>query len=70
MLDNRKCEVGSAAEMDEEIRDIFSLEMQGRGDEICGTLHVVYTDESAKRSALVSQLENLGVVIAWHKKQS
>ena len=69
MLDNRKCEVGSAVELNAEIRDILSLDNLDRGWEICGTLHVTYTDESAKQADLLPQLEKRGVVIAWHKKQ-
>jgi len=70
MLDSRKCEVGTVAELDAEIRDIFALDLVQRGDQICGTLHVTYTDESVKQSHLVSQLEQRGIAIAWHKKQS
>ena len=69
MLDNRKCEVGSAVELNAEIRDILSLDDLDRGWEICGTLHVTYTDEDAKRANLLPQLEKRGVVIVWHKKQ-
>ena len=69
MLDNRKCEVGSAVELNAEIRGILSLDDLDRGWEICGTLHVTYTDEDAKRANLLPQLEKRGVVIMWHKKQ-
>jgi hypothetical protein len=69
MLDNRKCEVSSAIELNAEIRDILALDNVDRGWEICGTLHVTYTDESAKRASLLPQLEARGVVISWHKKE-
>lgn len=68
MLDSRPCNVASAAELDAEIRDIFALDMLGRGDEISGTLHVSYTDESVKDAALVPALENRGVFIEWHRQ--
>ena len=68
MLDNRPCDVGTSAELDAEIRDIFALDMVGRGDEICGTLHVVYSDESVKRATLVPELESRGVAIEWVRK--
>lgn len=70
MLDNRKCEVGSAVELNAAIRDILSLDNLDRGWEICGTLHVTYTDETARQASLLVQLEKRGVVIAWHKKQT
>jgi hypothetical protein len=40
MLDNRVCEVNTAAELDAVIQDIFALDHVDRGDEISGTLHV------------------------------
>ena len=69
MLDNRKCEVGSAFELNAEIREILSLDNLDRGWEICGTLHITYTDESVKQASLLPQLEKRGVVILWHEKQ-
>jgi len=68
MLDHRYCLVHSAAELDAEIRDIFALDMVGRGHEIGGTLHVNYTDESVKQASLIPRLEARGVSIIW--KQS
>ena len=68
MLDKRTCQVGTAAELDAEIRDIFALDLVGRGDQISGTLHIEYTDESVKQAKLLSQLEGRGVTIEWHKK--
>ena len=68
MLDNRKCEVGSALELNAEIRDILSLEDLDRGWEICGTLHITYTDESVKQASLLPRLEARGVAISWHKE--
>jgi hypothetical protein len=50
MPDNRKCEVGTALELNAEIRDILSLEDAGMGWEMCGCLHITYTDESAKQA--------------------
>jgi hypothetical protein len=69
MLDNRKCEVGSAVELNAEIRNVLSLDDLDRGWEICGTLHITYTDETARQASLLPQLEKRGVGIAWHKKQ-
>jgi len=70
MLDNRKCEVSSAAELDAEIRDILSLEMvyPDRADEISGTLHIHYSDESVKDAKLIRSLEDRGIAIEWHPK--
>ena len=68
MLDSRPCNVSSAAELDAEIRDIFALDMVGRGDEISGTLHVNYTDDSVRNAALAPELENRGVFIEWHRQ--
>lgn len=68
MLDNRKCEVGTAADLDREIRDIFSLDNAGRGDEICGTYHIHYSDEAVKQATLLELLRERGVSIQWHKK--
>ena len=68
MLDNRPCDVKTAAELDVEIRDVFSLDEVGRGDEISGTLHVDYSDESVKRASLVPLLESRGVTVEWHQK--
>jgi hypothetical protein len=68
MLDSRPCNVSSAAELDAEIRDIFALDMVGRGDEISGTLLVYYTDDSVKNAALVPALENRGVFIDWRRQ--
>jgi hypothetical protein len=68
MLDSRVCDVNTAAELDAEIRDIFELDQRGRGDEICGTLYVDYTDESVKRAVLVSLLERRGVKVQWCKR--
>ena len=67
MLDRRNCVVSSAAELDAEIRDIFALDMVGRGDEISGTLYVNYADDSVKQAALISVLQARGVSIIWKK---
>jgi len=67
VLDHRPCVVKTAAELDAEIRDIFALDVIGRGDEIGGTLHVNYSDESVKQASLVSTLESRGVTIVWRK---
>jgi len=68
MLDGRVCDVSSAEELDNEIRDILALDRVGRGDEICGTLHVHYSDESVKKATLIPPLEARGVGIQWHRK--
>jgi hypothetical protein len=60
--------VETAAELDAEILDIFALDLVGRGNEICGTLYVGYSDESVKQASLVLSLQARGVKIAWRKK--
>lgn len=70
MLDKRPCEVKTAEELNEQIRDIFALDLAGRGDEISGTLHVNYSDESIKTAGLIPALVGRGVKIQWHKFQS
>jgi hypothetical protein len=67
LLDKRYCEVKTAEELNAQIRDIFALDLAGRGDEISGTLHVNYSDESVKKAGLIDQLQGRGVTIAWHK---
>lgn len=52
-----------------EIRDIFALDLAQRGDEICGTLYVDYSDESVKQANLLSLLQNRGVEIVWRKRK-
>ena len=69
MLDNRPCDVKTAAELDAEIRDILALDEIQRGDEISGTLYVHYSDESVKSASLVPVLENRGVTIEWRRKE-
>jgi hypothetical protein len=68
MLDTRLCDVATAAQLDAEIRDILSLDLVDRGDEICGTLHVDYDNDEVKRASLVPNLQSRGVVIEWRKK--
>jgi hypothetical protein len=68
MLDNRKCEVETAADLDGEIRDILALQDVGRDDEIAGTLHVYYSNESVKQATQLGQLEQRGVLIVWHRR--
>ncbi|MGA7109693.1 MAG: hypothetical protein WBV28_14180 [Terracidiphilus sp.] len=68
MLDFRRCEVATPEQLDSEIKSIFALDMERRGAEICGTLHVHYTDESVKQAQLVRSLQWRGVNIKWHKK--
>ena len=57
MLDKRKCEVGSALELNAEIRDILSLEDLDRGWEICGTLHITYARLLRELNAGIYQWE-------------
>ena len=68
MLDNRKCEVKTAEELDTEIRDIFALDLMGEGHQICGTLYIHYSDDAVKKASLVRQLEERGVAIVWQKE--
>ena len=67
MLDSRPCNVTNPQQLDSEIRDILFLDNVQRGDEISGTLHVYYTDDSVKSATLVPVLESRGVYFAWHK---
>lgn len=69
MLDNRKCIVRTADELDAEIRDIFALDAVGRGDEISGTLQVRYSNECVRKASLISKLEARGVRISWDKTE-
>jgi hypothetical protein len=69
MLDTRPCNVASAEQLDSEIKEIFSLDMDHRSGEIKGTLHVHYTDDSVKQAMLIRSLECRGVRIKWHKKE-
>jgi hypothetical protein len=68
LLDNVKCDVNTADELDAEIRKIFVLDQNQRGDEICGRFNVDYSDESVKRASLVPLLESRDVRINWRKK--
>jgi hypothetical protein len=67
VLDNRRCKVKTASELDKEIRDILHLDATQRGDEVSGTLHVDYSDESVKAATLIPALEHRGVLIVWRK---
>jgi hypothetical protein len=69
MLDTRPCDVTSADQLDDEIKSIFSLDMDHRSGEIRGTLHVHYSDETVKQAQLIRSLECRGVRIKWHKKE-
>lgn len=68
MLDARLCDVKTADELDAEIRDIFALDMVGRGDEIAGTLNIYYDDESVRNATLIHTLAARGVNLVFHKK--
>ncbi len=68
MLDNRPCNVNTAGELDHEIRDIFALDLAGRDDEISGTLHVYFSDDSVKQASLLPHLLARGVQVEWHKR--
>jgi hypothetical protein len=70
VLDSRRCDVKTAAELDAEIRDIFALDAVGRGDEISGTFYVNYSDESVKQAGLIPALERRDVRIVWRKKNN
>ena len=68
MLDTRKCEVGTAEELDIQIRDIFALALLGEGHQICGTLYIDYSNESVRQASLLPALRGRGVEIVWRKK--
>jgi len=62
-------EVKGAEDLEIKLRnEIFALDNLGRGDEIYGTVSVVYSDDNAKTSSLVAQLESRGVAFIWSKK--
>jgi hypothetical protein len=62
-------DVMNAAELDVKLRnEIFALDSLGRGSEIYGTVSVVYSEDDAKTSSLVAQLESRGVIFVWHKR--
>ena len=67
MLDRRQCVVRSAAELDTQIREIFALDMVGRGDEISGTLYVDYSDEAVRSASLIPMLVSRGVHLEWRR---
>lgn len=69
MLDNRLCHVRTAADLDNEIRNILWLDQIQRGREISGTLNVHYADESVKSATLIPQLKMYGVTINWLKEE-
>jgi hypothetical protein len=61
-------DVKDAVELDVKLRnEIFALDNLGRGNEIYGTVSVVYSEDEARMSSLVAQLESRGVVFVWHK---
>lgn len=61
------CHVDSAAGLDAKIREIFALDMLGRGDEITGTLQVFYSNEDVKGASLLPLLVGRGVHVEWNK---
>jgi hypothetical protein len=67
LIDTRFCEVKTAAELDEVIRDIFALPLLGRGDEMPKTLNVSYSDESVKQASTILSLQSSGIRIVWQK---
>jgi hypothetical protein len=67
LSDVRKFEARTAAELDEEIRNIFALEILGSGNEICKALYVDYRNEDVKKASLISQLTTHGINIIWRK---
>jgi hypothetical protein len=62
--------VNTADELDAEIRDIFALDLVGRGDEIGGTLYVNYSDDAVKEASLIGTLERRGVNIIWRRTRT
>jgi hypothetical protein len=62
-------DVENAADLNIKLRnEIFALDNLGRSDEIHGTVSVVCSDDDAKTSSLVAQLEARGVVFIWSKR--
>jgi hypothetical protein len=62
-------DVNTKDDLDLKIRtEILALENVGRADEIYGTVHVAYSDDSVTRASLVSYLEARGIEFEWNKK--
>jgi hypothetical protein len=58
----------TAGELDGKLRgEILALDNLGRGDEIRGTVHVTYSDESVKQAILIPLLQGRGVVFDWKR---
>jgi hypothetical protein len=61
--------VENAAELDVKLRnEIFALDNLDRGNEVYGSISVIYSDDDAKMSSLVAQLEARGVIFIWSKR--
>jgi hypothetical protein len=56
-------------ELDSELRKILALDNVGRGDEIHGTVNVIYSEDDAKRASLIGSLEARGVAFSWQRKE-
>lgn len=55
-------------ELDSELRNILALDSVGRGDEIHGTVQVIYSEDDAMRASLIGSLEARGVTFSWNRK--
>ncbi len=62
--------VKNVAELNQKIREILSLEQQGRGDEICGTLRVYYSDDFVRQASHLRYLEDRGIAIEWRHEEA
>jgi hypothetical protein len=62
-------QVTTANDLDLKIRErITALDNLSRDDEVHGTVHIEYSDETVKKASLIPWLQNRGVAIEWQKK--
>lgn len=67
LSDKRYFKARTAADLDEEIRNIFALELLRRGNEECRTLYVDYQNEDVKKASLIPQITAYGINVVWRK---
>ena len=58
-------------ELDSKLRgEILALDNVGRGDEIHGSIEVIYSDDRVKGCSLIGLLEERGVAFSWKVKEA
>jgi hypothetical protein len=67
LSDKRYFKATTAAELDEEIRNIFAMELLRLGNEECKTLYVDYQNEDVKKASLIPQITAYGINVVWRK---